>query len=187
MSSDWVGQVLSYWFGELTPKAWFERSEMIDRTIRDRFMPIHGHVSELADPQAGLDELLADPEVALAAIVVLDQFSRNMFRGTAQAFASDAKALVLADRAVDVGLDQRVDAARRLFFYLPFEHSERMADQDRSVALFERLGDANYLHYAHAHRDIVGRFGRFPHRNEVLGRTSTPEELAFLETSGSSF
>jgi uncharacterized protein (DUF924 family) len=183
VETDWSPRVLDFWFGELSPKAWFEKSDQVDQRIRDRFLATHAHVSQ----DVSLDDLLQSADIALAAILVLDQFPRNMFRDTPRAFASDAKALALAERTVAAGLDRAVDAARRIFFYLPFEHSEAIADQDRSVALFEGLGDAEYLRYAHAHRDIVRRFGRFPHRNAILGRRSTPEELAFLQTPGSSF
>ena len=123
----------------------------------------------------------------LALIVLLDQFSRNMFRGTARAFAADAKALSVACAALDRGFDQEAPAVLRSFFYLPFEHSEVLADQERSVALFEALGDADGLDYAIRHHDIIARFGRFPHRNELLGRENTPEESTFLTQPGSRF
>lgn len=183
MSPDWVAQVLGFWFCELSPKSWFEKNDAVDRQIRERFLSVYANLVERAD----LDEMLAIANSALAAIVVLDQFPRNMFRGTPRSFEGDLKALSIAERAVATGLDEKVEAQRRIFIYLPFEHSERIEDQDKSVELFTRLGDASYLDYAHAHRDIILRFGRFPHRNAILGRPSTPEELVFLQTPGSSF
>ena len=134
-----------------------------------------------------LDSMANDPQGCLALIILLDQFSRNMFRGSAQAFAADEKALAHARTAVERGLDQQLPPFQRTFVYLPFEHSESLADQDRSVALFEALGDENTYDYAVRHRDIIVRFGRFPHRNVILGRESTPEELEFLKEPGSSF
>jgi uncharacterized protein (DUF924 family) len=183
MSADWVARVIEFWFFELTPKAWFEKNQEVDRAIRDRFLPTYERVSR----QSHSDELLADADTALAALVVLDQFPRNMFRGTPRSFEADPRALALAGHALSAGYDQAVDVSRRIFFYLPFEHSENLADQEKSVALFGRLGDANYLRYAHAHHEVIIRFGRFPHRNAILGRTSTPDEVAFLQTPGSSF
>src|SRR5690606_3872859 len=127
------------------------------------------------------------PRRALAPLIVLDQFSRNMFRGSSKAFAADHIALAVARAAVDASLDTQLDPAARLFVYLPFEHSEDMADQNRSVALIAALGNAEWDRYAIAHRDIIERFGRFPHRNEALSRASTDEEVAFLTQPGSSF
>jgi len=150
--------------------------------IRARFLGLHERVA--AAPEG---ELLADPRTALAAVIVLDQFSRNMFRGSAGAFATDAKALVLADEAVACGFDSRLSQKERLFLYLPFEHSENPAMQTRSVALFTALGDPEQSKYAEAHKAIIDRFGRFPHRNAILGRPSTAAEEAFLKKPGSSF
>ena len=131
--------------------------------------------------------MAAVTDAALAHCLLLDQLPRNLFRGSLRAFASDGKALALAKAAVTRGLDMQVAPIRRTFLYLPFEHSEVLADQDRSVELFTALGDADTLKFAQAHYDIVARFGRFPHRNAILGRPSTPEELAFLATPGSGF
>ncbi|MEM9684258.1 MAG: DUF924 family protein, partial [Pseudomonadota bacterium] len=144
---------------------------------------------EHLDPAAAgtYDAMIARPEDALALTILLDQFPRNIFRGSPQSFAYDAKALSVARQSLDLGHDGAVAPFQRTFFYLPFEHSEEMADQDRSVALFEALGDDNGLDYAVRHRDIVRQFGRFPHRNAVLGRKSTPEEVEFLKQPGSSF
>lgn len=183
MPHSWQPAVLDFWFGELTPKDWFEKNDTVDRRIREQFGGTYENVARDAAP----GQALTSPQHALATLIVLDQFPRNLFRGTARTFESDAGALALAHAAVDRSLDARVAATQRLFFYLPFEHSEALSDQNHSVALFERLGDREYLRFAIAHRDIVSRFGRFPHRNAVLGRTSTPAEIDFLATPGSSF
>lgn len=183
MTHGWPQQVLTFWFDELVPPAWFKKDEALDARIRERF---RGTYDEVAG-NVQVAQSLSDSDTALAAVIVLDQFPRNMFRGTPQAFASDDKALALAHAAVDRELDQSLVPQRRTFLYLPFEHSETGADQDLSVALFTRLGDAELLRYAVAHHAIIARFGRFPHRNAILGRPSTPEEIAFLATPGSSF
>lgn len=175
--------ILDFWFTELSPQAWFTKDNALDERIRSRFLGIYDHLANTAL----IAPLLAPPDTTLAALIALDQFPRNMFRGSARMFDSDAKALDLARRALDAGTDRQVATARRLFFYLPFEHSEALTDQDLSVALFEQLGDPHYRRYAIAHRDIIARFGRFPHRNEILKRPSTAEELAFLAQPGSSF
>jgi uncharacterized protein (DUF924 family) len=130
------------------------------------------------------DDWMADADGALALVLLLDQIPRNIFRSSGHAFATDPLALHLASRALDAGFDAQVDPALRFFFYLPFEHSEAMPDQQRAVALFTALGDANLLGYAVAHRDVIARFGRFPHRNAALGRVNTPDEQAWLEAGG---
>jgi uncharacterized protein (DUF924 family) len=181
----WFGTPSDPWFGQFRPE-WFRKDSGFDEGIRRRFSPLLAALTE-GEHQ---DWLLA-PRSALAFVIVLDQFSRNMFRGDARAFAQDALARSAADQAMRRGFDAAVSPVERSFFYLPFMHSEVLADQDRSVALFEALagGDANNssVDYARRHRDIIARFGRFPHRNAVLGRPSTPEELAFLSEPGSSF
>ena len=178
----WVQQVLSFWFGDLDYNAWFTKSDATDALCRDRFLHVY---EELAAAPA--ETALSSPQRALATVVVLDQFPRNMFRGSPKAFAADPFAREVALRAVTCGFDQKFGLHERAFLYLPFEHSEQLADQERSVALFTALGDADYTKYAIAHRDIIARFGRFPHRNAVLGRTSTAEEIEFLTQPGSSF
>lgn len=183
MPPAWTEQVLSFWFTELTPEQWFKQNDAVDDAIRTRFLPTYNSVA----PEASTETALVAADVALAHLLLLDQFPRNLFRGTPRAFESDGKALELARKAVDRGIDQSVPVERRAFIYLPFEHSEALADQVRSVELFKHLGNANYLNYAIAHHDIIARFGRFPHRNAVLGRASTPEEIEFLKTPGSSF
>jgi uncharacterized protein (DUF924 family) len=179
---EWVGNVIRFWLEETPPEARFKRDDALDTAIANRFGAIYERLSIAPPEVSGLT-----PRTALAALIVLDQFPRNMFRGTSRAFASDSAALRIAQAAVDAGHDKALDKYGRLFVYLPFEHSENLADQDKSVALIADLGDADLDRYAIAHRDIVRRFGRFPHRNAALGRVSTPEESEFLEQPGSSF
>ena len=178
----WVDDVLGFWFGELTREAWFLKSDETDAAICSRFKDVYEHVSALP-----VEAAWTSPRKALATIIVLDQFPRNMFRGTPKAFATDKKARDIAEGAVERGFDKELDLHGSAFMYLPFEHSEDLADQERAVALFTPLGDDEYTHYAVAHRDIIARFGRFPHRNAILGRQSTPEEEEFLRQPGSSF
>ena len=164
--------MLRFWFDELGRKAWFVRDAAVDAQIRDSLPPL---IEELATRP--VDEALASADRALATVIALDQFPRNVFRGTARAFATDALALAVAKAAIARGLDAQVPADRRVFLYLPFEHSEELADQDRCVELTAALGDEEYARYAVLHRDVIKRFGRFPHRNVMLGRTSTLEEI----------
>ena len=161
---------------------WFAGGAALDELVRARFLPVHRIVA--AEPE---DALLADADTALAAVIVLDQFSRNMFRGTPSAFASDTKALAIAEAAIAKGLMAALNRDELLFLYLPFEHSENADAQARSVELISALGDPELTGYAQAHKDIIDRFGRFPHRNVILGRTSTAEEMEFLKGPGSSF
>jgi len=179
MDADWSRRVLHFWFEELKPEAWFDGGAEIDRVIREQFLDLHRRVRDMP-----LADLTASPETALAAVIVLDQFSRNMFRGTAEAFAGDAKALALAEAAIAAGFDTRLTPAEREFLYMPFEHSEDLATQARCVELFTALGSAEALKYAVEHKAIVDRFGRFPGRNAALGRTSTEAEIAFLKAQG---
>jgi uncharacterized protein (DUF924 family) len=177
-----IDAILRYWFEELSPKEWFKVDEARDAEIERRF---RGTYDELASgvPQSWLTE----PEGYLAAILVLDQFPRNMFRGTPRAFATDGASLTLAKRAIAGGKDMLVPPERRAFIYMPFQHAEDKADQARSVELFTALGNKLNLDFAIRHKEIIDRFGRFPHRNKILGRKSTGEELAFLQQPGSSF
>ncbi len=170
--------VLDFW-REAGPKKWFTKDAAFDDAIRDHFLETHeaAVAGKLADWEA-------TPDGALALAIALDQFPRNMFRGTARTFAADPLARQVADRAIAKGFDQQVPARERGFFYLPFMHSERLEDQERSVALYRALGDAENLKYADDHADIIRKFGRFPHRNAVLGRTTTAEEQAFLDSGG---
>jgi uncharacterized protein (DUF924 family) len=178
----WVDDVLRFWFTELTLEQCFEKNDEVDRQIGDRFGALH---DQLAEDAGAIDT--AAPRELLAAIVVFDQFPRNLYRGTARAFATDPVARQLAHTAVDSGIDKALDKRERIFIYLPFEHSEDAAEQAHSVALFAALGDPNLDKYALAHKVIIDRFGRFPHRNAALGRVSTPEEIAFLNEPMSSF
>ncbi|MES2623917.1 MAG: DUF924 family protein [Pseudomonadota bacterium] len=175
-------EILYFWFNELKPRDWYRKDSVIDARIVERFSVVH---------QAAKAGLLykwrETAQGALAEILVLDQFSRNMFRDNADAFAQDALALVLAQEALRRGLDQLVQEQQRHFFYLPFEHSEAVAMQEESVRLFTLLGQAEGLDYAKRHKQIIDRFGRFPHRNKILGRQSTAEEVKFLQQPGSSF
>lgn len=178
----WVDEVIRFWLEDTPAQRRFVKDAAFDGDIRSRFAALYEKI--VAAPPAASE---LTPRLALATLIVLDQFSRNMFRGSAKAFAADGVALGVAKAAVDAGLDQKLDTTARLFIYLPFEHSERIADQHRAVELIAGLGNAEWDRYAIAHRDIIERFGRFPHRNEVLARASTDEEIAFLKQPGSSF
>jgi uncharacterized protein (DUF924 family) len=178
----WAVEVLNFWFVEVPHQQWFAGGAALDEQVRTRFLPVHRMVS--AEPQ---DVLLADAKLALAAVIVLDQFSRNIFRGTQGAFASDAKAFTIADKAIAKGLAEALNGDERLFLYLPFEHQEDADVQARSLVLFSALGDPKLIRYAQSHKDIIDRFGRFPQRNTILGRASTAEELQFLKGPDSSF
>jgi uncharacterized protein (DUF924 family) len=181
-SAPWADEVLDFWFRELDRKAWFEKSDATDALIRDRFLALHERLAHRVSSGAALD-----PRAILAAVIVFDQFPRNMFRGTPRAFATDPLALALARQMVDAGLDRDLSKDERMFLYLPFEHSEQAGDQAQCCSLFASLEDPELMRYAQAHKDIVDRFARFPHRNAILGRVSTPEEIEFLTRPGSSF
>ncbi|MEN3952115.1 DUF924 family protein [Iodidimonas sp. SYSU 1G8] len=188
-----VNAVIDFWFPEnvrpspdhpegLDNPAWFTPDAAYDSEIARRFGEAWGQAGEGA-----LDGWTATPEGALALTILLDQFPRNMFRGDPRAFSTDPKALAVALAAIDRGDDADLPAVMRKFFYLPLEHAEDPAMQARCVALFTALGEAEALRYAVLHRDIIARFGRFPHRNHILGRVSTPEETAWLEGGGETF
>ena len=173
--------VVAFWFDELEPKQHWVKDPALDEAIRARFLPTY-EAAVAGELEGWLDE----PNSCLAYVIVLDQFSRNMFRGTGRMFAADEQARRATERALERGYDRQLPEARRSFLYMPLMHSEDLADQDRCVELFEAQG-GDSASFARAHRDIIARWGRFPHRNALLGRTSTPEELAFLEQPGSSF
>jgi len=158
---------------------WFRGGDAFDAECRARWLDAH-----FAAARRECDDWLDDAEGALALVLLLDQIPRNVFRHSGHSFATDLLALHVAKRAIDAGFDARVDPALRFFFYLPFEHSEAIADQDRAVALFTALGNTGLLGYANAHRDVIVRFGRFPHRNAALGRGNTPDEQAWLDAGG---
>lgn len=175
-------EVLDFWFAESTRASWFARSEAFDALVRAELGPPHERAV-----RGELDAWAADPRGALALVILLDQAPRNIHRGSANAFATDARALQYARAVVDAGLDQGLTEVEKVFLYLPFEHSESLADQDRCVALTAALTDPLWHDFAEKHRVIIARFGRFPHRNAILGRESTPEELEFLQQPGSTF
>lgn len=174
--------VLRFWFVENGVKQWFAKDDAFDRAIQDRFAKTHDAAAD-----GRLDHWVESRDGRLALILVLDQFSRNLFRGTAEAFAYDERALAIARKAVAIGDHTVLPRDRALFVFLPFEHSEALADQKLCHALLSAYGTSDTLQYAQQHLDIIERFGRFPHRNAVLGRESTPEEVDFLEKPGSSF
>jgi uncharacterized protein (DUF924 family) len=176
MRSDWAAQIVGYWFDELQPAAWFRKDERVDAAIRERFGALHDELAQIRPEQ------LATPLECVAAVIALDQFPRNMYRGTARAFATDALALSISQRAIATGVDQQLTAKQRWFLYMPFQHSEDRAVQARSLELFNQLGDRDNIDYAQRHKDIIDRFGRFPHRNEALGRESTLEERHYIAT-----
>jgi uncharacterized protein (DUF924 family) len=169
--------VVQFW-REAGASLWFAKNADFDRRFRERFL-----LAYEAAAQRELMDWLAAPHPALALLLLLDQFPRNAFRGTPRMYASDELAREVAAVAIDRGHDQSIESELRLFMYLPFGHSEHLADQDRSVALNEHLGEPNLSH-ARRHHSIVHRFGRFPHRNPILGRTMTPEEQRFLDEGG---
>lgn len=170
--------VTRFW-REAGPDAWFRKDDAFDTDFRARFLDLH-----YAAARRELDGWADHPEGALALMILLDQFPRNCFRGTGHMFATDPLARHFADKVVDAGHDTALEEDLRAFIYLPFEHSEEMADQERSVALFSERAPASYMPYATEHRDIIARFGRFPHRNAALGRETTAEERAFLDGGG---
>ena len=178
MSNHLAEDVLRFWFGQ-DPRRWFEKNAAFDAEIRSRFLPLYEELSSNAD-------WLSRPRDCLARVIVLDQFPRNMFRGTARAFAMDPLALAAAKHAVAKGYDRDLLPVEKQFLYLPFEHSESLADQERACELMKPLGEELYG-WAVKHKVIIERFGRFPHRNQILGRTSTPEEIEFLKQPGSGF
>ncbi len=174
--------VLDFWFGALAPGQWFRKDPELDAEIARRF------AATLAAARRG--ELWAwrrSPRGRLAEVLVLDQFSRHIHRDTGEAFAADPMALVLAQEAVARGDDAELSVHERAFLYMPYMHSESLVIHEEALHLFDQPGLEDSLRFAHRHREILSRFGRYPHRNAMLGRPSTPEELAFLERPGSSF
>ena len=172
MSRDWRADVLKFWFA-LTYDDWWKGSAQLDHQIKQRFLKLWAEKRRLP-----VDAFLGDPLTALAGVILFDQFPRNMFRGHADQFATDPLALAIARGAVDKGLDEQLNPQERGFLYMPFQHSENLADQKRSLLLFTDLGDSAQLGYAKKHHDVIARFGRFPHRNTILGRAPRPKEVA---------
>ncbi len=173
-----AGEVVAFW-REAGPARWFAKSDTFDETLRARF---GARVDEART--GALDGWATVPEGALALILLLDQMPRNLFRGTPRMFAADPAARAQADAAIEARFDRHFARDMRAFFYMPFMHSEALADQERSVALFRDLGNETSLHYAEIHAEPIRRFGHFPHRNAILGRQTTPQEQAYLDGGG---
>jgi uncharacterized protein (DUF924 family) len=173
---DLASEILEFWFSERVSKLWFERSLELDQQITMRF----GETYEFA-ANGEFDDWSSDARSALALVILLDQFPRNMFRGSRRAFESDAKARLVASAALDAGYDEGLSAQERQFLYLPLMHSEHLADQEKCVTLFTTPDLSESLPFALEHRDIIARFGRFPHRNVTLGRENSVEETEFLK------
>ena len=172
MAEPWVSEVLDFWFG-LAPQQWWKADAELDRSCSARF-------EALWEEQRGrpVSDFLGSPDEALAAIILFDQLPRNMFRGHADQFATDHLALQIAKEAIERGYDEAFEQPKRGFMYMPFQHSETLEDQQRSLALFAALGDDDQLEFARKHHDVIERFGRFPHRNRMLGRKPTALEAA---------
>lgn len=172
-------QVLKFWYGELEPEQWWKRDDGVDAAVTSRFGVLYEQLAAKIP-----DDWLNTPNGRLAAVIVLDQFPRNMFRGDARSFATDASALELASETIASGDDMKLEPEGRSFLYMPYQHSEDPQVQARSVELFTALGNEEQLDFAIRHKEIIDRFGRFPHRNEMLGRESTEEEIEFLKEPG---
>ena len=172
MREAWVGEVLDFWFSR-SKEDWWRGSAEFDEEVRERFA-----IEWARQSRRPVDDFLGDADTALAAVILFDQFPRNMFRGHADQFATDHLALAVAKGAVERGYDDGMAPERRGFLYMPFQHSEDLQDQLRSLLLFTALGDAEQLHYARKHHEVIERFGRFPHRNAALGRKPTAMERA---------
>lgn len=175
-------EILKFWFEELEPPQWWKKDENLDLLIVARFSDIHRRAA-----RCELFEWRQDAHGRLAEIIVLDQFSRNMFRGTPLSFAHDALALALAQEAISVGADKSLNQAERSFLYMPFMHSESLQIHEIATGLFRDNGNQNSLDFELKHKAIIERFGRYPHRNSILGRKSTDEEIEFLKQPGSGF
>ena len=170
--NDWRREVLKFWFG-LDPKSWWRGGEELDHRIKRNFIKLWTEKRQLP-----ADYFTTDPLNALAGAILFDQFPRNMFRGNAEQFATDPLALAIAKGAVDQGFDEQLEKDERCFLCMPFQHSENLEDQNRAVLLFSELKDDYLLGYAKKHRDVIERFGRFPHRNAMLGRAPREDEIA---------
>jgi uncharacterized protein (DUF924 family) len=167
----WVEDVLGFWFG-LEPEQWWKQDPALDEQIRERFRKLRDEKRQLP-----AESFLGDARSALAAVVLFDQFPRNMFRGLAEQFSTDPLALAIAWQAVQRGLDEQLSKSERGVLYMPFQHSEKIDDQRQSLLLFTALGDDHQLGFANRHHDIIARFGRFPHRNAILGRQPREAEI----------
>lgn len=178
MSLPNAADIVAFW-REAGPENWFAKDDAFDAEIIRRFLPVH---EAAAAGKLGTWE--ATPEGVYALVILLDQFPRNMFRNSPRAFATDQQALAIAERAIARGFDDAYEAPEKRFFYMPFMHSEELADQERCIALCAAAEDPEGVKYAEVHRDIIRDFGRFPHRNPVLGRATTAPERAFLDEGG---
>ena len=176
------GDVLTFWFEELQPKQWWIKDSTVDRLITERFSDVHGRAT-----RCELFTWRVAEQGRLAEVILLDQFSRNMFRGSCRSFAYDQMALALAQEAVSVGADKLLTQYERNFLYMPYMHSESRVIHEVALQLFRDNGIESAYEYELKHRAIIERFGRYPHRNAVLGRASTPEEAEFLKQPGSGF
>lgn len=174
--------VLKFWFEELKPEQWWQKDEELDKAIADKFGAIHQKATACE-----LEDWRSSPRGRLAEIIVLDQFSRNIYRGKAKSFAWDSMALALAQEAIRVKANEELSAPKRAFLYLPYMHSESAKIHREAVELYSEAGLEYNLEFERKHKVIIDRFGRYPHRNEVLGRESTSEEIEFLKTEGPSF
>ncbi len=177
-----IADLINFWFADDTRPRWYDSNQAFDDLCRQRFEKLSSQAAE-----GELDGWADTADGALALVLLLDQIPRNIHRGTERAFATDRLAVAVADRAIEQGTDQELDSEKRKFLYLPYMHSEILADQERSVVLATAMGDEKTLRYAKDHAEIVRRFGRFPHRNAILGRQNTPEENAFLAAGANSY
>ncbi len=169
--------ILEFWFSGEAPKHWFDSTRELEQLVVDRFLPVWQ-----AATNGELAAWESTPQGALALVIVLDQFPLNMFRGRPESFSTEAQARQVTLRALEAGYDRELEGAQKAFLYIPLMHSESLADQELSVALYEAAGLTDSLKWAYHHRDLIRRYGRFPHRNAILGRESTPEEIAYLNS-----
>ena len=174
--------IINFWFKEIEPSQWWSKDDAFDQMITLRFSDVHDKAVTCE-----LYQWRKYPQGRLAEIIVLDQFSRNMFRASPKAFSQDQMALILSQESISLGIDNVLNPQERNFLYLPFMHSESLAIHETAEALYRQLGDQSSLKFELRHKEIIKRFGRYPHRNEILGRDSTEEEIEFLKQPGSSF
>ena len=175
-------EIINFWFNELTPKQWFIKDAHVDKIITERFSSVHAMAKNNE-----LSSWRKEPLGRLAEIIILDQFSRNIFRNDSRSFSQDPQALALAQEAIELGIDQSLTISQKPFLYMPFMHSESLAMHERAMELFSVKDLEHNLEYEKKHFSIIKNFGRYPHRNEILGRISTKEEMEFLKEPGSSF
>ena len=174
--------ILNFWFQEIDPKMWFTKDSEFDDLIRSRFLDIHTKAKNCE-----LFKWRSEAKGRLAEIIILDQFSRNLFRESPEAFGSDSLALALAQEAVSLGMDEELNNLEKSFLYMPYMHSESLAIHEVAIELYSKEGLENNLDFESKHKEIIERFGRYPHRNQILGRQSSAEEIDFLQQEGSSF